>query len=410
MSLKNKTVVIIGGGAAGFFSAITCAEQHPDAHIIILEQSKHLLQKVKISGGGRCNVTHYCFDPRQLVKNYPRGEKQLLGPFMRFNPSHTFEWFDLRGVELKAEEDGRCFPVTDSSQTIIDCFLREAKRLGIDILTNTGVDALQQTDNGIWKVLLTNAAFLEADAVIVAAGSSLRIWKMLDNMGHSIIPPVPSLFTFNVKDDRISGLQGLSVENAVVHARGNEKLKTEGPILITHWGLSGPAILRLSAWGARGLADLQYRFSVVVNWCGSASTQEIKKQLQDYRTNLARKSVSNSPKFNIPRRLWERLVMHVLKWEQLNFADLSNHQIELLANELTVSVFTVTGKSTFKDEFVTAGGVDVDEVDFKTMQSKKFSGLYFAGEVLDIDAITGGFNFQSAWTTGFIAGNSVLAK
>ncbi len=410
MSFKNKTVVIVGGGAAGFFSAITCAEQHPDAQIIILEQSKHLLHKVKISGGGRCNVTHYCFDPRILVKNYPRGEKQLLGPFMRFSPSHTFEWFDLRGVELKAEEDGRCFPVTDSSQTIIDCFLHEAKRLGINIRTNTGVNALQQTDQGKWVVSLSSAEKLEADAVIIAAGSSLRIWKMLDSMGHTIVSLVPSLFTFNIKDERIGGLQGLSVENAVVHSRGNEKLKTEGPLLITHWGLSGPAILRLSAWGARSLSDMQYRFSVVVNWCGKTNTQEAQKQLQLCRTNQSRKSVWNSPKFRIPRRLWERLVLHALKSQHYNFADLSNPQIEQLASELTSSVFVVSGKSTFKDEFVTAGGVNLDEVDFKTMQSKKYSGLYFAGEVLDIDAITGGFNFQAAWTTGFISGNSVLAK
>ncbi len=405
MRIHKKKVVVIGGGAAGFFAAITCAEQHPDYEIVILEQSTQLLQKVKISGGGRCNVTHYCFDVKQLIKNYPRGEQQLIGPFMRFNPANTFDWFEARGVELKAESDGRCFPITDSSQTIINCFLRESQRLGIKITTNSGVDRLNQLSDNTWEIILANGHILKSDAVIVAAGSSLRIWKMLQQMGHSVVAPVASLFTFNIKDARIKDLMGLAVSNATVKIISNKKMLATGPLLITHWGMSGPAILRLSAWGARELAAMNHKFDIEINWCAGKSSVEVKAELQHYREHHARKAIMNHPLFSIPRRLWERLTSCLLQNPDLNFADLSNKQIDLLASELTSGKFNVTGKSTYKDEFVTAGGVDLNEIDFKTMQSRKFPNLYFAGEVLDIDAITGGFNFQAAWTTGFIAGS-----
>jgi len=407
----DKSVVIIGGGAAGFFAALACAETHPDYQVTILERSPNLLSKVKVSGGGRCNVTHGCFEPRQLVKYYPRGEKQLLGPFTRFNPTHTIDWFRNRGVELKTEQDGRMFPITDSSQTIINCFLAEAKRLGVRIQTQVGVEELvppKENEVGAkWSVKTTAGNALLADAVIVAAGSSDRVWNMLNGLGLQIVAPVPSLFTFNIKDERVKGLEGLAVEMAEVSVVG-AKLKTEGPLLITHWGMSGPAILRLSAWGAKVLAEKHHQFEIEVNWTGKHPVAEVAEDIKQVKRRQAKKSVIANPLFNIPRRLWERLSgLVTANRPMFNYADLSNKQIEQLARELAAGRYNVTGKSTYKDEFVTAGGVDLNEVDFKTMQSKKLSGLYFAGEVLDIDAITGGFNFQSAWTTGWISGTSI---
>ena len=405
----SKRIVIIGGGAAGFFSAITCAEAHPDYDVIILERSPNLLSKVKISGGGRCNVTHACFEPRQLVKFYPRGEKQLLGPFTRFNPTHTINWFRNRGVDLKTEQDGRMFPVTDNSQTIINCFLNEAKRLGVKVQTQLGVDGLipPKEENSKWSVITTTGNTLQADAVIIAAGSSARVWNMLGELGLKIVAPVPSLFTFNIKDDRIKGLEGLSVEMSMVSVAGT-KLKTEGPLLITHWGMSGPGILRLSAWGARVLAEINHQFEIEVNWTGNHPQAEVLEDIKQVKRRQAKKQVTANPLFNIPRRLWERLSgLVTLNKPMFNYADLSNKQMEQLARELAAGRYRVTGKSTYKDEFVTAGGVDLDEIDFKTMQSKKLPGLYFAGEVMDIDAITGGFNFQVAWTSGWLAGTSV---
>ena len=405
----SKTIVVIGGGAAGFFTALSCAEMHSDYKVIILERSPNLLSKVKISGGGRCNVTHACFEPRQLVKNYPRGEKQLLGPFTRFNPNHTLDWFNARGVELKAEEDGRMFPITDNSQTIIDCFLSEAKRLGVRIQTQLGAEELLPpvAEGNKWTVITNLGSPIMADAVIVTGGSSARIWAMVEKLGLNIVQPVPSLFTFNIKDDRIKGLEGLSVEMASV-AVVQTRLKTEGPLLITHWGMSGPGILRLSAWGARLLAEKQHQFEIEVNWTGNHAVATVIEDIQQVKRRHSKKQVTGNPLFNIPRRLWERLSGLVTQNKPMfNFADLSNKQIEQLAREIAAGRYRVTGKSTYKDEFVTAGGVDLNEIDFKTMQSKKLPGLYFAGETLDIDAITGGFNFQSAWTTGFIAGTSV---
>ncbi len=396
-----KNVVIIGGGAAGFFAAINCGEKNPEYKITILEKSSSLLSKVKISGGGRCNVTHACFDTRELVKFYPRGEKQLLGPFTRFNPSNTIAWFKARGVEIKRENDGRMFPATDSSQTIIDCFLSGAKRLGVKIRVQCGVDKMQWA-NGSWQLSTSTNETMIADAVIVTTGSSHSIWKRLEQLGHKIVPPVPSLFTFNITDNRIKGLEGLSVEKARVSLLSNHKLKTTGPLLITHWGMSGPAILRLSAWAARELSAANHKFELEVNWVNKDFTT-VKETLKQFKQNHPKKNISTSPLFEIPKRLWERLSENNTK----NFADLSNTQIDSLARELTASRFLVTGKSTNKDEFVTSGGVDLAEVDFRTMQSKKVPDLYFAGEVLDVDAITGGFNFQAAWTTAFIASQTI---
>ena len=404
MSETKKHVVVIGGGAAGFFAAINCSEKNPDYQITILEKSSSLLNKVKISGGGRCNVTHACFDAKELVKFYPRGEKQLLGPFTRFNPSNTIAWFKARSVEIKKEPDGRMFPVSNSSQTIIDCFLSEAKRMGITIKLQCGVEELQST-NQKWCIKTSTNQMLEADTIIVTTGSSHSVWKLLEQLGHKIITPVPSLFTFNINDERIKGLEGLSVELAQVKFQiPNSKIQIAqtGPLLITHWGMSGPTILRLSAWGARALAAVNHKFEIEVNWANK-DFNTVKETLKHFKQNQPKKSVSTNPLFGIPKRLWERLTINTQK----NFADLSNNQIDELAREITSSRFSVNGKSTFKDEFVTSGGVDLADVDFRTMQSKKVPNLYFAGEVLDVDAITGGFNFQAAWTTAFIASQTI---
>ena len=406
-----KNVIVVGGGAAGFFAAIACAENNPGYDITILEMSSQLLQKVMVSGGGRCNVTHACFDPHQLVKYYPRGEKQLLGPFTKFNPTNTVEWFEGRGVKIKAEVDGRMFPGSDSSQTIIDCFMNEANRLGIKIKTVVGVEDLIPPTGAEnkWQVITNKNFGIAADAVIVTTGSSSRMWNILSKLGHTIVPAVPSLFTFNIKDERIKGLEGLSVENATVNITGDQKLKTTGPLLITHWGMSGPAILRLSAWGARVLADKKHLFEININW-SSSEPGAVKETIKQFKQQHPKKAVAGNNLFGIPRRLWERFVQVAINnpsWSTINFADLSNKHIDQLATEITAAWYRVTGKSTYKDEFVTAGGIELDEVDFKTMQSKKLPCLYFAGEVLDIDAITGGFNFQAAWTTGWIAGTSV---
>lgn len=401
-----KKVVVVGAGAAGFFAAINCAEKNPDYQVTILEKSPKFLAKVKISGGGRCNVTHACFEARQLVKNYPRGEKQLTGPFTRFNPTHTIEWFESRGVELKTEEDGRMFPASNTSQTIVNCFWNEARRLGIKVEMQCGVESIARAGDK-WS-LETSNGYLSADAVIVTTGGTVQVWKLLQRLGHNIVEPVPSLFTFNIKDERIKGLEGVSVPNAQVKIK-DTKLSAEGPLLITHWGLSGPGVLKLSAWGARELAAINYQFDIEVNWLGTKTTAQLVEALKNYKQQHPKQTIGKNNLFGVPTRLWLSLLTASAGAAVLNqnYADLSNKTIELIASMLTASQFKVNGKSTFKEEFVTAGGVDLNEVDFKTMQSKLFPNLFFAGEVLDIDAVTGGFNFQAAWTTAWIVAQSV---
>jgi len=398
----SKHVIIIGGGAAGFFAAINCAEKNPDYQVTILEKSSTVLSKVKISGGGRCNVTHACFDAKELVKNYPRGEKQLLGPFTRFNPLNTIAWFKKRGVEIKKEEDGRMFPLSNSSQTIIDCFIGECKRLNIRIAMQCSIERILKNNTG-FQLIDNKGKEILADVVIITTGSSHQIWNMLQGVGHCIVAAVPSLFTFNINDTRIKGLEGLAVQNAQVRISCNSKLSSAGPLLITHWGMSGPCILKLSAWGARELAEKNYQFEIVLSWVNK-SLPEVVEEFKTYRVNHPKKGLQGNVLFGIPKRLWERLAAEA---GERNYADLSNKQIDILANNIAACRFSVNGKSTFKDEFVTAGGVDLSEVDFKTMQSKIIPGIYFAGEVLDIDAITGGFNFQAAWTTSWIAANAI---
>jgi len=399
----NYDLIIVGGGAAGFFTAINAAEHNPKLKIAILERGKEVLSKVRISGGGRCNVTHAEFIPNELVKNYPRGEKELKGPFHTFMTGDTIEWFEQRGVELKIEEDGRMFPVTDSSETIINCFLGETKRLNIEVLTNQAVKKIQPKDD-CWRIT-TNASDFEAKKLMIATGSNPKIWKMLKDLGHHIIDPVPSLFTFNCKDSRIKELMGV-VTQASVKIQ-NSKLSSEGPLLITHWGMSGPAILKLSAWGAAELHAVSYNFEIKVNWREYYTFDETLEELKIFKTKMTKQQVSKYAQFELPKRLWQSLVTAAQIQSDQKWADINKNQLQTLARELTAGVFTIKGKSTFKEEFVTAGGVDLKEVNFKTYESKKHKNLYFAGEVLNIDAITGGFNFQNAWTGAFIAAQAI---
>ena len=402
-----KKVIIIGGGAAGFFTAINAKEMNPELDITILEKGKEVLQKVKISGGGRCNVTHACFEPKELVQFYPRGEKELLGPFHQFMTGDTFEWFENNGIPLKIEKDNRVFPESNSSQTIVDCFLNKTKRLGISVLKNHGVTTIQKQDNS-WLVITKEQQFV-CDAVVMAAGSSKKVWELSKALRHSIISPVPSLFTFNIKDNRIKDLLGISVSNATVQLV-DTNLEASGPLLITHWGMSGPAILKLSAFGARVLAEKNYEYQVQVNWL-SRPTHKIVNVLLNLKKKHSKKQVIvRSPFEEIPKRLWERFVLATTIKTTFNWADVSHDQIDALANQLTKSVFTAKGKSTFKEEFVTAGGVDLREINFKNFESKLQNNLFFVGEVLNIDAVTGGFNFQNAWTGGWLCAKALASR
>jgi len=395
-------VIIIGGGAAGFFTAINLAEKNRSLRIAILERGKDVLSKVRISGGGRCNVTHACFDANELTSFYPRGSKELRGPFHTFAAADTVSWFQRHGISIKKESDGRMFPQANTSQAIIDCFMRLQQSLGIKLFTNENVLSIQQ-NNG-WQLHTTSNQFI-AKTLCIASGSSPAMWKLLQQLGHTIVPPVPSLFTFNCKDERIILLPGLS---ALVSVNIQEtKLQASGPLLITHWGMSGPAILKLSAWGARILHELNYKFTLIVNWMNSDDIKSTTEKLKRLKTEQSQKIVTVKSPFNLPNRLWENLVQAASINKQTRWADVSKTQLQQLADQLCQSRFNIQGKSTYKDEFVTAGGVDLKEIDFKTMRSRIMPGLYFAGEVLNIDAVTGGFNFQNAWTGGYIAAEAI---
>ena len=397
-------IIIIGGGAAGYFTAINAKENNPDLDITILEKGKDVLQKVKISGGGRCNVTHACFTPKELIEFYPRGKKELLGPFHQFMTGDTFEWFEQRGVPLKIEEDNRVFPEANTSQAIIDCFQSAVDKLGIKVLTNCGVISVYQQENK-WVINTKNENF-DADKLVIAAGSSKKVWELCETLDHSVVEPVPSLFTFNINDKRLVDLLGTSVPNATVNIVGT-KLEAYGPLLITHWGMSGPAVLKLSAFGARILADKNYQYNVEVNWL-SRPTDKVLNVLFNLKKKEPRKKVVlKSPFTEISKRLWERLVIAASIRNNQNWADLNNNQLENLANQLTKGIFNANGRTTFKDEFVTAGGVDLKEINFKRFESKKHKNLFFVGEVLNIDAVTGGFNFQNAWTGGYICAKTL---
>ena len=393
-------VAVIGGGAAGFFAALSAAQHHTSAHVVLFEKTAKLLSKVKISGGGRCNVTHHCFSPSALSKHYPRGGKQLKKAFGTFQAADTVAWFESRGVALKTEDDGRMFPVTDSSQTIVDCLVREADRHGIEVRLQSPVRELIPLAPGGFT--LNGERF---DRVVVATGGSPKreglAW--LEALGHAIVDPVPSLFTFNMPGSDITDLMGVVVPDALVRIQGT-KLIQQGPVLVTHWGMSGPAILKLSAWGARELAERGYAFSVQVNWIGIANEAEVTSAIDDAMPDIRKKKVANACPFELPKKFWAFLLARAEVPADAVWLDLGKKAGNKLVNTLLNDVYEVRGKTTFKEEFVTCGGGVLSEVDFATMQSRVVPGLYFAGEVLDVDGVTGGFNFQAAWTTGFVAG------
>ncbi len=397
-------IIVVGGGAAGFFAAITAAEHSPGVPIQILERGAQVLAKVKISGGGRCNVTNACFEPAELITHYPRGGSALRGPFSRFQPRDTIEWFESHGVPLKTEDDKRVFPKSDRSESIIECLQNEATKHGVALRLNAHIRSIEKTKDS-FTLDLGGGEMLACDRLILATGSNPHGWEWARHLGHHLVPAVPSLFTFTITDPRLADLPGISMPAAQVALEGTA-LRSRGPLLITHEGLSGPAVLKLSAWAARELQAKDYRARLEVNWTGAPwETQwnKLKKKREAHGQNLI--LVDNIKE--IPRRLWARLVLASGIPERARWTEVSNEALEVLARELTGGIYQLEGKSTFKEEFVTAGGVVLDEVDFRTMQSKKCPGLYFAGEILDIDAETGGFNFQNAWTTGWIAGNSL---
>ena len=400
-------LVVVGGGAAGFFAAITCAENSGKS-VLILEKTSQLLQKVKISGGGRCNVTHRCFEPRELSTNYPRGEKSLIGPFHRFGAADTVEWFTSRGVTLKTEADGRMFPDTDSSQTIIDTLLGAADAAGVSVHTSEGVTSVVENEEHFELLTDTGSSYTAASVLIATGGTRLTAGaRLAASLGHELQPPTPSLFTFKVEDPRIDGLAGLSVSPAEVSIQ-QSRLASSGPVLITHWGLSGPGILKISAWGARELAGRDYRFDISVNWLPDADPAAVVAEKR--RSEAKRQLSSSSPFASIPKRLWLRLLAAADVPDTTTWAQLSKAQTTRLLDQLATSTFAVNGKSTNKDEFVTCGGISLKEINFQTMESKLVHGLFFAGEVIDVDGVTGGFNFQNAWTNGFHAGSAIAAR
>ena len=405
---EPREIAIIGGGAAGFFTAVNAARQNPQLVITIFEKSREVLSKVRVSGGGRCNVTHHCFDPEMLSKHYPRGEKVLRWSFEQFQAKDTVEWFENRGVKLKAEEDGRMFPTTDDSQTIIDCLMSDARKYGVKIRTKTKVDAVVPEADGGFQLSIHKGNPEYFDRVVVATGGYNRekAYGWLKTLGHSVHSPVPSLFTFNFREKTLSDLAGISVENAHVKI---EELPFEeaGPVLITHWGLSGPAVLKISAWAARDLHDLEYRFHALVNWVHPLNEHETREELIKLRDKNARKTVSKQDQFSFPNRLWDRfLELSGIKTDK-RWADLSNKEIHDLTQTLFRSRYNIQGKTTYKEEFVTCGGIPLNEVNPDTLESKIVPNLYFVGEVLDIDGVTGGFNFQAAWTNGWLAANAI---
>ena len=400
--MKND-VIIIGGGAAGFFSAINIAILNPKLNILILERGKEGLQKVKISGGGRCNVTHGQFIPSELTINYPRGEKELLGPFHQFMTGDTMKWFEDRGIKLKIEQDGRVFPVSNNSQTIIDCFLSEVKRLNIKVLYNQTVKSISLKNNE-W-LINTDKQDFNSFKLLVATGSNPKIWNLMDQLNHTIVKPVPSLFSFDIKDNRIKSIPGVVVEDVDIKVV-NSKLFSDGPLLITHKGMSAPSILKLSAFGALEFESLNYQFEISINFV-KLSYLDCISELKLVKNNMSKKMVVNTHYFGIPKRLWKELVVFSQIDNTTTWAELNKNQLNTLTTQLTSSIFKVNGKSTFKEEFVTAGGIDLKEINFKTFESKIHNNLFFAGEVLNIDAITGGYNFQNAWTGAYIASKSI---
>jgi len=422
--MSSRRIIVAGGGAAGFFAAITCAEAAPDTEVIVLEKGSQFLSKVRISGGGRCNVTHACFEAREFTTRYPRGARELRSPFMKFQASDTVAWFESRGVKLKTERDGRMFPITDSSQTIIDCLMRAAREAGVKLQLNCAVERVTRNEKGGFEMEisphpgplpfgrgegeLSTAGGLSCDRLLLATGGcrAAAMGNLAVSLGHTLEPPVPSLFTFHITTSWLRELAGVSVETAEASAPAIG-LRERGPLLITHWGLSGPVILRLSAWGARALHGLNYQFPLLVNWFPEMPAASVLAELNSRRQAQPAKFIVNTPLPPLPSRLWEQLVLAAGIARDTRWAALSRAAQHALVQQLIRTEFAVTGKSLNKDEFVTCGGVRLSEVNFKTMESRICPGLHFAGELLDIDGITGGFNFQAAWTTGWLAGRAM---
>ncbi len=411
--VTSRKIIVVGGGAAGFFAAIAAAEAGAD--VTILEKTARVLDKVRISGGGRCNVTHACFEPREFATRYPRGGKALLGPFVKFYARDSVAWFESRGVKLKSEPDGRMFPVTDSSQTIVDCLMQAAQKAGVKLRLNCAVESAAKTEDGNFELMLGGASVpasrekFVCDRLLLATGGcrAVAVGELAASLGHSLEPPVPSLFTFQIESPWLCELAGISADAEVSVPAA--KLRERGPLLVTHWGLSGPAILKISAWGARVLHDLNYQFPLLVNWLPDSSAEKIIQDFKARRESAGAKLLVNVPLFPLTARLWEQLVLAADIARETRWSALTRQQAQALAQQILRSEFLVTGKSLNKDEFVTCGGVKLDEVNFQSMESKLCSGLFFAGELLDIDGVTGGFNFQAAWTTGFIAGQAMAA-
>lgn len=412
----SKQLVVIGGGAAGFFCAVNAARMNPALKVTIVEKTGKLLSKVKVSGGGRCNLTHACFEIPELSRRYPRGQHFVKKAFHQFFTTDTVQWFEERGVKLKTEADGRMFPLTDSSQTIIDCLLKEASRYQVGITVKSEVKSLKY-DNGKFIIELSDSRHLASDFVCIACGgySKSLMFEWIKNIGHSIEEPVPSLFTFNLPAGQagmpgnpITKLMGVSVENTKVKIIGT-KLEQEGPLLITHWGLSGPCVLKLSAWGARELKERNWEFGISISWLPHYNEQQLAEKFQSLRFDMAAQKIINKNPFGLPQRLWEYLLAFSDVNAERRWADLPSKEQSRLIRNLCNCTFEIKGKTTFKEEFVTAGGIKLNEVDPNTMMSKKMPNLFFAGEILDVDGVTGGFNFQHAWTSGFIAAKSIAA-
>lgn len=406
--LNSKNVIVIGGGAAGFFATINCAQLHPNYSVTLFEKSSKLLSKVRISGGGRCNVTHACFDNSLLIKNYPRGEKELRNAFSRFSAADTVKWFEQRGVELKTEADGRMFPVTDKSETIVDCLMQEAEKAGVKIKLNVDITEIIKNSTNTFTLKTNGGGSFECDKLIIASGGNPKdtAYDWLKKLGHTIIKPVPSLFTFNIPNNSITHLMGVSVPNAKVRIQGT-KLETEGPLLITHWGMSGPSILKASAWGARILSDLNYNFTALINWLPKYTEEKLRIEFANQRAENPAKLILNNCPVDLPKRLWEYFVNKAAISESTRWADLQKKKSNILIFNILNDEYKVQGKTTFKEEFVTCGGISLKEIDFTSMQSKLVPNLYFAGEIIDVDGITGGFNFQNAWSTGWIAAQCI---
>jgi predicted Rossmann fold flavoprotein len=411
VSGNKKRLIVIGGGAAGFFCAVNAARLHPSLEVIVLEKTGKLLSKVKVSGGGRCNVTHSCFSIADMIRHYPRGANFLKKAFHHFFTTDTIQWFSERGVALKTEDDGRMFPVSNTSQSIIDCLMKEANKYGVEIRLMCDVKSLKYEEEKQFTLELSDGRQLTADFVCIASGGYAKPSQFgwVQQLGHSIAEPVPSLFTFNMPGNAITQLMGVSVPEASVKIPGTS-LSAKGPLLITHWGLSGPAVLRLSAWGARQLANCNWQFTILINWMPHFNEQTLREYLQELRFGIAAQKIGNRNPFDLPQRLWQYLLQVSGIDEHKRWADLpAKEQNKLIAN-CCIQEFKVQGKTTFKEEFVTAGGIQLSEIDVNTMQSKVIPHLYFAGEILDVDGITGGFNFQHAWTSGFIAANAIAKQ